>query len=171
MITRADAARTVAGLGLALGALAGCRGTGQDDAAFAGVQARGETAMGVDQYTSSHVFEPLPDGGRIVLQRDADDPAGTAVIREHLRRIAAAFSAGDFRLPGFVHAQEVPGTAAMAARRAAITYTADTLPRGGEVRIRTADPEAVRAVHQFLAFQRADHRVAAHPHDTAGAQR
>jgi hypothetical protein len=169
MITRADAVRTIAGLGLALGALVGCRGAPQDDAAFAGVQARGETAMGVDQYTSSHVFEPLPDGGRIVLQRDAADSAGTAVIREHMRRIAVAFAAGDFRLPGFVHAQEVPGTAAMAAHRAAITYTADTLPRGGEVRIRTADPEAVRAVHEFLAFQRADHRAGAHLHDTAGA--
>src|SRR3712207_4822980 len=27
--------------------------------AFAGVQARGEVAMGVDQYTSAHVFEDL----------------------------------------------------------------------------------------------------------------
>jgi hypothetical protein len=169
MIIRADAVRTLAGLGLALAALFGCRGAPRDDTAFAGVQARGATAMGVDQYTSSHVFEPLPDGGRIVLQRDAADSTGTAVIREHMGRIAAAFAAGDFRLPGFVHAQEVPGTATMAARRGAITYTADTLPRGGEVRIHTADPEAVRAVHEFLAFQRADHRAGAHLHDTAGA--
>ena len=140
----------------------GCRPASRDDTAFAGVQARGEKAMGVDQYTSSHVFEPLPDGGRIVLQRDAEDPAGTAVIREHMGGIAAAFAAGDFRLPGFVHAREVPGTRVMAERRASITYSADTLPRGGQVRIRTTDPEAIRAVHQFLAFQRADHHVGSH---------
>ena len=121
-------------------------------------------AMGVDQYTSSHVFEPLPDGGRIVLQRDSTDAAGTAVIRDHMQRIAVAFAAGDFRLPGFVHEQEVPGTTVMAERRARITYTADTLPRGGQVRIRTDDPDAVRAVHEFLAFQRADHHAGSHLH-------
>lgn len=151
-----------------LAMLAACRGAPGDDHRFPGVQERGAVAMGVDQYTSSHVFEPLPDGGRIVLQRDSADAAGTAVIRDHLQRIALAFAAGDFRLPGFVHAQEVPGTAVMAARRAGIVYTADTLPRGGQVRIRTDDPEAVRAVHEFLAFQRADHRAGSHLHgDTA----
>ena len=41
--------------------------------------------MGVDQYTSQHVFEPLPTGGRIVLQRKEADSAGEAVIREHMR--------------------------------------------------------------------------------------
>ena len=42
---------------------------------------------------------------------------------------------------------------------AAIAYAYRALPGGGEVRIATADPEAVRAVHAFLAFQRADHRA------------
>ncbi len=165
--------RALAGLALALAPafVGGCRGDAPDDAAFAAVQARGETVMGVDQYTSSHVFEPLPDGGRILLQREAEDSAGAASIREHMRHLAGAFAAGDFRLPGLVHAREVPGTAAMAARRAAITYTADTLPRGGEVRIRTTDDAAVRAVHEFLAFQRADHRAGGHRHDTTGAHR
>ena len=168
MITRADP-RRLALLAMGLGLLNGCRRAPEDRTAFHGVQARGEQAMGVDQYTSSHVFQPLPDGGRIALQRDAADSAGTAVIRAHMQRIAAAFAAGDFRLPGFVHARAVPGTATMAARREAITYTADTLPRGGQVRIRTADAAAVAAVHEFLAFQRADHHAGGHVPETAGA--
>jgi hypothetical protein len=131
----------------------------QDDSAFAGVQARGHEAMGVDQYTSAHQFEPLPDGGRIVLQRDTADRAGVETIRAHMRDIAGRFSQGDFAIPGFVHAQEVPGTRAMAERRAHITYQAADLPGGGEVRIRTTDSAAVAAVHEFLAFQRRDHRV------------
>ncbi|HEX6105788.1 MAG TPA: hypothetical protein VFZ26_09405 [Gemmatimonadales bacterium] len=161
----------LSGVVLLAAVLAGCGGdrTGGGDAAFAEVQARGESAMGVDQYTSSHVFESLPDGGRIVLQRDVADSAGTEVIRAHMRHIASAFARGDFALPGFVHAREVPGTAVMTDRRDAITYTADTLPRGGQLRIRTSDPEAVRAIHQFLAFQRADHRAAGHAHDTGAA--
>jgi hypothetical protein len=115
--------------------------------------------MGVDQYTSSHRFEALPDGGRITLQRDQADSAGTAQIRAHMQTIAAAFAAGDFKLPGFVHDREVPGTAIMAARRSHISYTTDTVPRGGSVRIRSDDSTAVAAVHQFLSFQRRDHRA------------
>lgn len=140
------------------------------DRAFAALQQRGAMAMGVDQYTSAHVFEPLPDGGRIVLQREVEDSVGVATIRAHMRDIAARFAAGDFSLPGFVHAQQVPGTDVMAARRGVITYEADTLPRGGQVRIRTTDAVAVAAIHAFLAFQRMDHRAAAHEHDGAASR-
>ena len=132
------------------------------DSGFAGVQARGAAAMGVNQYTSHHVFEPLDDGGRIELQRNAADSAGTAQIRRHMQLIAARFAAGDFALPGFVHARDVPGTDIMAARRAAITYAVETLPRGAALRIRTADTAAIGAIHEFLAFQRQDHHAGAH---------
>jgi hypothetical protein len=132
------------------------------ESAFALVQARGQVAMGVDQYTSLHQFESLPDGGRISLERDPDDSAGVAQIRSHMQRIAAAFGKGDFALPGLVHAREVPGTAVMAARRSRIRYLADTLPGGGQVRLRTSDPSAIAAIHQFLAFQRQDHRATSH---------
>lgn len=130
------------------------------DSAFAALQGRGAHAMGVDQYTSAHRFEDRPDGGRIVLERDAGDAAGVATIRAHLRHIAGRFGAGDFDLPMFVHGQVVPGTRVMAARREAIRYAFAELPGGGEVRITTADTAALAAVHEFLAFQRSDHRVA-----------
>ena len=132
---------------------------GTEDSSFAALQARGHDAMGVDQYTSQHRFEPLPDGGRIELQRDSGDTAGVATIRAHMRDIAGRFSQGDFSIPGFVHAQEVPGTRVMTEKKAAIAYEAHDLPGGAEVRIRTADPEAAAAIHEFLAFQRGDHRA------------
>jgi hypothetical protein len=118
--------------------------------------------MGVDQYTSFHVFEPLPDGGRISLQRDAADSAGVEQIRSHMRLIAAAFARGDFALPGFVHDQEVPGTRLMTANRSQIRYTMDTLVGGGQVRLKSSDSATVAAIHDFLAFQRHDHRSPAH---------
>lgn len=119
--------------------------------------------MGVDQYTSQHVFEPLPNGGRIVLQRKEADSAAEAVIRQHMQTIAKAFAAGDFALPGFVHAmKDVPGTQQMRTLRTEITYTARDLPRGGEVVIATTNPQAVAAIHDFLAFQRMDHRAGMH---------
>jgi hypothetical protein len=133
------------------------------DSSFATLQQRGETAMGVEQYTSQHVFEPLPSGGRIVLQRKEDDSVGTATIRAHMRTIAAAFSKGDFALPGFVHAtSNVPGTQQMTKLRADISYTARDLPRGGEVLLSSKNPEAIKAIHDFLAFQRMDHRAPMH---------
>ena len=134
------------------------------DSGFAALQGRGAQAMGVDQYTSTHRFDSLVDGGRIELQRDTDDAEGVATIRAHLASIAQAFSEGDFRTPGFVHAGTVPGTEVMAARRASIRYTYRDLPRGGEVRITTADAEALRAIHAFLAFQRGDHRAGGEVH-------
>jgi hypothetical protein len=121
--------------------------------------------MGVNQYTSHHIFQPLADGGRIELQRDVDDSAGIAQIRAHMHQVAARFAAGDFRVPGYVHARAVPGAAVMAAKRGAITYTVESLPRGAAVRVRSVDAGAVQAIHEFLAFQRQDHHASAH-HDS-----
>ncbi|HUC41879.1 MAG TPA: hypothetical protein VMR92_13645, partial [Gemmatimonadales bacterium] len=85
------------------------------------MQSRGAHVMGVDQYSSAHVFEDLPDGGRVVLERDdLSDIAAIAAIRAHMRDIQAAFRAGDFTKPFQVHAQQVPGTDVMTARRNAI---------------------------------------------------
>ena len=134
------------------------------DSAFAALQMRGGEAMGVDQYTSTHRFDALPDGGRIELQRDADDPAGVAQIRRHLQDIEEAFTSGDFTTPAFVHMRQVPGTVIMAAKRALITCTFRELPRGGELRMTTEDPEALEAIHAFLAFQRQDHRAGGTEH-------
>jgi hypothetical protein len=129
------------------------------DSVFRQAQTRGHTAMGVDQYTSEHRFESLPGGGRISLQRDPGDTAGVAQIRAHMRLIAEAFARGDFNLPGFVHDREVPGSSVMAARRSRISYAADTLSGGGQVRLTTVDSAALAAIHEFLAFQRHDHRA------------
>jgi hypothetical protein len=119
--------------------------------------------MGVDQYTSQHVFEDLPDGGRVVLERDdSTDVASIAQIRTHMREILADFTAGDFSKPFGVHAMQVPGTTVMAAKRDVLRYEVVDLPRGSSLRITTTDSSALAAVREFLAFQRSDHRAAGH---------
>ena len=142
------------------------------DSAFAALQARGAKTMGVNQYSSQHVFEDLRDGGRIVLERDPTDTAGVATIRAHLREIAAAFAGGDFTTPFATHAQEVPGTKVMSARRRTLRYSMRERPGGGEVRITTTDPASLKAVRAFLDFQRRDHRAPAkapsHEHPPGG---
>lgn len=129
------------------------------DPGYTGMQTRGQMAMGVDQYTSSHKFDVLPDGGRIELQRNVDDALGVAQIRAHLRLIQHAFQEGDFSTPAFVHMREMPGTLVMAAKRRAIRYSYADLPRGGEVRMTTADSEAHAAIRAFMAAQRSEHRA------------
>jgi hypothetical protein len=127
------------------------------DTAFTNMQDRGKMAMGVDQYTSSHHFESTPDGGRIELQRDTVDSLGIAQIRAHMRLIQHAFEAGDFSTPAFVHMKDMPGTAIMSAKRGVIKYRYADLPRGAEVRISTGDPEALKAIGEFLAAQQMEH--------------
>ena len=53
----------------------------------------------------------------------------------------------------------------MADRHGVISYTVESLPRGGAVRVQSRDTVAVRAIHDFLAFQRQDHHASAR-HDS-----
>jgi hypothetical protein len=129
------------------------------DSAFSALQERGGRIMGVDQHRSAHRFDALPDGGRIELQSLAGDSADVAQIRRHFGEIHAAFVAGDFSTPLAVHATLVPGTALMAQRKDRIRYTLRELPRGAELRLMTEHPEVARAIHEFLAFQRGEHRA------------
>lgn len=141
------------------------------DTGFAALQQRGKMVMGVDQYTSLHRFDDLPDGGRIILTRSAVDTAGVRTIRAHLSDIARAFAAGDFGHTMAVHQHELPGTAIMRERRTAISYRVDTLPGGGAVRITTRDTTAVRAIHQFLAAQGGEHHAGGATADSGAVRR
>ena len=129
----------------------------RSDTTRAAMERRGAEVMGVDQSTSAHVFETLPNGGIIELQRAGDDSVGMRTIRAHLRGIVQAFSAGDFGAPGYVHMTSVPGARVMAERRNAIRYDYRELPRGGALRITTADYVARKAIWEFIAFQRNEH--------------
>jgi hypothetical protein len=128
------------------------------DSAYAALQQRGKMAMGVDQYESQHRFDILPSGGRIALEMNGNDSLSVAQIRAHLKLIEHAFQAGDFSTPAFVHMRSMPGTEVMARNKAKIAYSYAPLPRGGEVRITTKDPESLAAIHEFLGAQRGDHK-------------
>ena len=133
------------------------------DTAYHNMQMRGDKTMGVDQETSSHGFQSLPDGGRITFVRKVDDTTGVRKIREHLHEMQRAFGSGDFSMPMFIHMKTVPGVKEMADLRSHITYTETDLPSGGELRITTADPTAINAIHRFLAFQRDEHHAGSTP--------
>jgi len=139
----------------------GCKRS-QESADFSAMQSRGAHVMGVDQYTSAHVFEDLPDGGRVVLERDdAADTAAIAAIRGHMREIAASFRAATSRSRSRCmrrpcrhrgDARPARRDQLRAGRSAAGGGSADH-----ESRLRPVD-----AIHAFLAFQREQHHAAGH---------
>src|SRR5690606_25564850 len=96
------------------------------------------------------------------------DAEGIEQIRRHLREIQVAFEDGDFSTPAFVHARDVPGTDVMAARKEHIEYRYQDLPRGGELRLVTSDPQALQAIRDFMAFQREDGGAGGMDHGAMG---
>lgn len=123
---------------------------------------RGEAAMGFDQDATTHQFVLAEDGGSIeVSVKDGADAKNLAAIRAHLREIAASFAQGDFSKPFQTHGDVPPGVEQMKSFRDAITYACEEIPRGARVRIRTSDPDALKAVHAFLQYQISEHRTAA----------
>jgi len=121
---------------------------------------RGEKGMGFSQTATTHHFLLKPDGG--VIQVEVNDPKDTAArgsIRVHLAHIARAFSSGDFDIPMFVHDTVPPGAPEMKRLKDKISYTFEPSPNGGRVRITTADPAALGAIHDFLRFQIREHQT------------
>jgi hypothetical protein len=129
------------------------------DSAFKAMDARHGDTVGVDPMALAHQFESTPEGGDIILERGVHDDMGITQIRAHLLLIARSFARGDFAIPGFVHEKPVPGTSVMTLLANRISYSIEDLPHGGTVHIRTEDPEALKAIHSFIAFQIAEHRT------------
>ena len=122
--------------------------------------ARGEKAMGFDQNATIHHFYLYEDGGEIeVTVKDKNDAANIAAIRAHLPHISKMFAAGDFSMPHFIHAENVPGSDGMKRLRDRIGYAYADLPGGGRVRITTRHASALSAVHEFLKYQITDHKT------------
>jgi hypothetical protein len=126
----------------------------------AGVDIRGDHAMGFSHETTAHHFTLLPDGGIIAIETKAEhDDVTRDQIRAHMKHIAAMFSASDFDVPMFIHDKVPPGVAMMKQKQGSVIYTFEATEHGAQVRIKTQDPAALKAVHEFLTFQIEDHRT------------
>ena len=124
------------------------------------VNRRGDAVMGVSHAKTTHHFLLKPDGGVIHVEaNEANDVSSREQVRQHLKHIAKKFSEGDFTAPMIIHAQTPPGMPAMRSLKAGIKYEFQALERGGRVRISTNNPEAVKAIHEFLRFQIKDHQT------------
>ena len=127
---------------------------------LADVEKHGDEAMGFPHDKTTHHFRLYSDGGAIeVTVNDSKDSQNMQAIRSHLTHIATMFSNGEFSIPMFVHDQIPPGVPVMKEKHVDISYAFEELPAGGRVRIKTMNPDALKAVHEFLRFQIEDHHT------------
>jgi hypothetical protein len=128
---------------------------------------RGDKVMGFGHTRTTHHFLLEKDGGVIQVEaKDPGDAASLGQIRTHLAQIADAFSRGDFSMPKEIHARVLPGVPQMTKLKGQISYRYEESVDGARVRISTAHPEALAAVHEFLRAQIEDHRTGDSLHTT-----
>ncbi len=124
------------------------------------VNRHGDVAMGFSHLRTTHHFRLSPSGGSVQVQaNDLNDTASRDHIRMHLQHQAKAFKDGDFSAPEMTHSRVPPGVPTMKRLKANIQYIYEETPTGGRVVISTKNPQALQAVHEFLAFQIDDHQT------------
>jgi hypothetical protein len=124
------------------------------------VDSRGDLAMGFDHTRTRHHFVVTKSGGIIeVTATDASDTTTVTKVRAHLQEIAAAFTAGDFSKPTFIHAQDPPGADVLKQLGPKVVYRYTEVPQGARISISTRIAKGVQAVHDFFKMQIADHKT------------
>ena len=124
------------------------------------VNRHGDMAMGFSHLKTTHHFALSTSGGSIeVKANDANDKVSRDHIRMHLQREAKAFKEGDFSAPELTHSRVPPGVPSMERLKADIQYKYEETPAGGRVVISTNNAAAIKAIHEFLAFQIEDHHT------------
>jgi hypothetical protein len=110
---------------------------------------------------TTHHFLLYRDGGAIQVDaNDSRDTGSRDQIQMHLGHIAKMFADGNFQAPMLIHDQTPPGVPVLRKLKAEMTYHFEKTERGGVVRVNTKNPEALKALHEFLRFQIKDHATA-----------
>jgi hypothetical protein len=119
-----------------------------------------QRSNGFEQSKTTHHFLLKLDGGAIQVQaNDPQDTVSLDQIRKHFHRIAAAFATGDFQIPMMVYDVLPPGASTMKRLSGKIQYTYVETPTGARVVIKTAEPSALDAIHDFLRYQIREHET------------
>ncbi len=119
---------------------------------------RGNVEMGFNQSLIHHHFMATSTGGEImIMSTDMNDTKTINEIRSHVRDIQYEFSQGNFTKPFYIHAQVVPGTDIMTAKKDLIQYSVKDIDGGSALILTTNDTELLNAIQQFMDFQSSQH--------------
>lgn len=123
------------------------------------VAERGVDVMPFDLKATTHIFTKNSMGGiqQVVVKNDSD-ATQIGLIREHLKKITAQFSKGEFSGPARIHGTEMPGLAELkAAQSGEIKIHYRKLKTGAEIIYMTQNPKLMVALHKWFDAQLADH--------------
>lgn len=119
---------------------------------------RGNMAMGFNQTMIHHHFMSTTTGGEImIMSNNSSDIKTINAIRSHVKEIQYEFSKGNFTKPFYIHAQIVPGTDVMAAKKDFINYSIKEIDGGSILVLTTNDTQLLTAIQQFMNFQFSQH--------------
>lgn len=119
---------------------------------------RGDVEMGFNQMAIHHHFVATPTGGEImIMSTNMSDTRTISEIRSHMRDIQYEFSQGNFTRPFYIHAQQVPGTGVMEAKKDLIRYSIREIDGGSVLVLETNDTQLLGAIQQFMQFQSSQH--------------
>jgi BioD-like phosphotransacetylase family protein len=93
----------------------------------------------------------------MIVALNSSDNDTIKQIRNHVLDIQNGFSQGNFTKPFFIHAQQVPGTKLMGEKKDLIRYSIKQINNGSVLLLTTNDQQLIVAIHQFIAFQTAQH--------------
>lgn len=128
------------------------------------VAERGAEVMPFDLETTTHRFEPTPEGlVQTVVADDPGDAEQVELVQDHLTSEAERFRSGDYRDPAAIHGESMPGLAELEAGAASVTIEYQPRDDGAQLTFRTDDPALVDALHRWGEAQTADHGRHAEP--------
>jgi uncharacterized protein (UPF0333 family) len=119
---------------------------------------RGNVAMGFNQTMIHHHFMATSTGGEImIMSTNMSDIQTINEIKIHVKDIQYEFSQENFTKPFYIHAQIVPGTDIMTAKKNLINYSIKDIDGGSVLILTTNDTELLNAIQQFMNFQTSQH--------------
>jgi len=119
---------------------------------------RGNMAMGFNQTMIHHHFMSTTTGGEImIMSTNMSDVKTINEIKSHVKEIQYEFSQGNFTKPFYIHAQIVPGTEVMTAKKDLINYSIKDIDGGSILMLNTNDTQLLDAIQQFMNFQSSQH--------------
>ena len=119
---------------------------------------RGNVAMGFNQTMIHHHFMSTSTGGQImIMSTNQSDVKTIDEIKSHVKEIQYEFSQGNFTKPFYIHAQIVPGTDVMTAKKDLIHYSVKDIDGGSILVLTTNDTQLLAAIQQFMNFQSSQH--------------
>lgn len=129
------------------------------------VAQKGSTVMPFDLMKTTHFFDDDASGGvETITANDRSDAQQVELIRSHLAKESQRFARGDFSDPAAIHGADMPGLAALERAGGQLHVSYREVPGGASLTYASADPEVIRAIHDWFAAQRSDHEAHMHMH-------